>query len=125
MGIYNVFLVLIILAAVLLILIIMVQNPKGGGLSSSFGGAGESGSSMGSVQGVNDFLSKGTWFLVSAMIFLILASNFAIPRAGSKESQVESTLKDRELPQETLPEVPQNTQEKSSEDKQDNKDSLQ
>jgi len=35
---YTLFLVLIMIVALLLILIIMVQNPKGGGLSSSFGG---------------------------------------------------------------------------------------
>lgn len=114
MTIYNLLIILITLVAVLLILIIMVQNPKGGGLSSSFGGTGDSSANMGSVQGVNDFLSKSTWFLVSAMIALILISNFAIPRE-SKNSQVEQTIEDRG--EEQLPEVPQNTEEKPVEKK--------
>ena len=108
---YNLFLVLIILVAVLLILIIMVQNPKGGGLSSSFGGSGQATSSLGGVQSTNDFLNKGTWFLVFAMLFLILVSNFAISRLNNKASQLENTIEDREIPEEALPEVPQETQQ--------------
>ena len=39
----------------------MVQNPKGGGLSSSFGGGGTQ--SLGGVQKTTDFLDKSTWTL--------------------------------------------------------------
>ena len=35
---FNIFLVLIVVVCLLLALVIMVQNPKGGGLSSTFGG---------------------------------------------------------------------------------------
>ena len=35
---FNIFLVLIVIVCLLLALVIMVQNPKGGGLSSTFGG---------------------------------------------------------------------------------------
>ena len=38
MSSFSIFLVLILSVSFLLILVIMVQNPKGGGLSSSFGG---------------------------------------------------------------------------------------
>ena len=38
MSSFSIFLALIIFVSFLLVLVIMVQNPKGGGLSSSFGG---------------------------------------------------------------------------------------
>jgi len=38
MSSFSIFLILILAVCFLLVLVIMVQNPKGGGLSSSFGG---------------------------------------------------------------------------------------
>ena len=58
----------------------MVQNPKGGGLSSSFGGGGTQ--QLGGVKKTTDFLDKSTWALAVLLIALILLSNFAIPGAG-------------------------------------------
>ena len=99
---FNLFLFLIIAVAVLLILIIMVQNPKGGGLSSSFGGQGAQ--SLGGVQNTNNFLDRTTWTLAIALFALILLSNFAIPRATVVEdSQIENTINDREV----TPQAPQ------------------
>ena len=37
--IFSLFMVLIIIACVLLVIIVMAQNPKGGGLSVTFGGS--------------------------------------------------------------------------------------
>ncbi len=68
----------------------MVQNPKGGGLSSSFGGGGAQ--SMGGVQNTNNFLDRSTWTLAISMFALILLANFAIPRASSNNPQLENTL---------------------------------
>ena len=68
----------------------MVQNPKGGGLSSSFGGGGAQ--SMGGVQNTNNFLDRSTWTLAISMFALILLSNFAIPRANNNNPQLENTL---------------------------------
>ena len=50
----------------------MVQNPKGGGLSSSFGGDSQK---MGGVKKTTDFLDNSTWFLAGAILLLILFSN--------------------------------------------------
>ncbi|MFD0993321.1 preprotein translocase subunit SecG [Tenacibaculum geojense] len=87
---YNLLLVLILIVAVALILIVMVQNPKGGGLSSTFGGGGQN---IGGVQNTNNFLDKTTWTLAIAMFALILISNFAIPRGnGANAPQLEETL---------------------------------
>jgi len=87
---YNLFLVLILIVAVALILIVMVQNPKGGGLSSSFGGGGAQ--SMGGVQNTNNFLDRSTWTLAISLFALILLANFAIPRTSNSNPQLENTL---------------------------------
>ena len=93
---FSIFLILIIAVAILLILIIMVQNPKGGGLSSSFGGQGAQ--NLGGVQNTNNFLDRTTWTLAIALLVLILASNFTIPRDTiTEESQIENTINDREI----------------------------
>ncbi len=63
--------VAIIIACVLLIIIIMAQNPKGGGLSGTFGGT--SSASFG-VQRTNDFMEKATWTLGGIIIALIFLS---------------------------------------------------
>jgi len=54
----------------------MVQNPKGGGLSSSFGGGGSQ--VVGGVKKTGDFLDKSTWTLSILLVVLILASNIAL-----------------------------------------------
>ena len=87
---YTVFLILILILAIALILIVMVQNPKGGGLSSSFGGGGAQ--SLGGVQSTNNFLDRTTWTLAIAMFALILLANFAIPRAGNDNFKLDNTL---------------------------------
>lgn len=51
----------------------MVQNPKGGGLSSTFG----SSQAMGGVQKTTDFLDKSTWYLGGSLIVLILLSSLS------------------------------------------------
>lgn len=63
--------VLIMIASVLLVIVVMAQNPKGGGLSSTFGGAS---SAQFGVQRTNDFMEKATWTLGGTIIVLILLS---------------------------------------------------
>jgi len=87
---YTLFLILILVVAIALILIVLVQNPKGGGLSSTFGGGAQS---MGGVQNTNSFLDKATWTLAISMFALILLANFAIPRTSTiNNPQLEQTL---------------------------------
>ena len=94
---YQLFLVLILIVAVLLILVIMVQNPKGGGLSSTFGG----GQNIGGVQNTNKFLDTSTWTLAIVMFALILLANFAIPRSGNIDSQINLDNVETTLPEES------------------------
>ncbi|MDL1913273.1 MAG: preprotein translocase subunit SecG [Bergeyella sp.] len=68
---FTLFMVLIVIASVLLIIIILAQNPKGGGLSSTFGGAS---SAQFGVQRTNDFMEKSTWTLGIGIVILIILS---------------------------------------------------
>tara|TARA_B100000427_G_C14945260_1_gene349893 strand:- start:172 stop:450 length:279 start_codon:yes stop_codon:yes gene_type:complete len=61
----------------------MVQNPKGGGLSSAFGG----GNQIMGARKTSDFLEKTTWMLAIILVSLALLSNFAIPRTANSEEQ--------------------------------------
>ncbi|MFN7043781.1 MAG: preprotein translocase subunit SecG [Flavobacterium sp.] len=85
----------------LLILAIMVQNPKGGGLSSSFGGSQQ----LGGVQKTTDFLDKSTWTLGGILIALILLSSLSFNGAasGSKVLGEDETA----VPTTTVPTTPQ------------------
>jgi len=61
----------------------MVQNPKGGGLSSSFGGGGTQ--QIGGVQKTSDFLDRSTWVLATLLMVLILISNVTLERSASSQ----------------------------------------
>ena len=106
---FTIFVGLIILVCFLLVLVVMVQNPKGGGLSSSFGGSTQQ---MGGVQKTSDFLDKSTWILASFLLVLILLSNLSLTQNSQglesrliNESNIEeSTLEG--IP-EVLPEIPE------------------
>lgn len=75
-----VFGVIIIIASIILGLIILIQNPKGGGLSSSFGGIGNQ---LMGVKQTTDILEKGTWLFAAIIGFLCITSAMFIPKTGS------------------------------------------
>jgi preprotein translocase subunit SecG len=76
----TLFIILIILSSVILSFFVLIQNPKGGGLSSGFSG----GSNLMGVKRTGDFLEKGTWTLVIALLVFCLAINIMGPSAGAK-----------------------------------------
>ncbi|MFC4817778.1 MULTISPECIES: preprotein translocase subunit SecG [unclassified Flavobacterium] len=80
MSTFSIFLVLITIVCFLLIVVVMVQNPKGGGLSSTFG----SSQTMGGVQKTTDFLDKSTWYLAGTLIVLILLSSLSFTGSNSE-----------------------------------------
>ena len=96
------FLIAITIVCFLLILAIMVQNPKGGGLSSSFGGGGQ----IGGVQKTTDFLDKSTWYLGIALIVLIFLSTLSFENGGVNGWKIvdESELT---VPAATIPTTPE------------------
>ena len=101
MGTFWIFISLIVFVCFLLILVVMVQNPKGGGLSSTFGGAQQQ---IGGVQNTTDFLDKSTWVLAIILGLLILISNVSIM---NDSSDGESILIDESIPEQTIPEIPE------------------
>jgi len=110
MSTFTIFLILIIVVCLLLVLVIMVQNPKGGGLSSSFGGSGNQ--VVGGVKKTGDFLDKSTWTLAILLIVLILLSNVSLKgsyrQADSRLLQgddVETTVPET-VPEEVPEQVP-------------------
>jgi len=66
------FIILTALISVALIFIILVQNPKGGGISSAFGGSQAANQLMGAAN-ATDVLEKITWALAGALLVLCLA----------------------------------------------------
>jgi preprotein translocase subunit SecG len=69
--------ILVIIASVILGMIVLIQNPKGGGLSSSFGGFGNQ--IMG-VKQTTDVLEKGTWLFAAIVAILCIVSPAFIPK---------------------------------------------
>ena len=78
---YGVVVALIILIAVLLILVVLAQNPKGGGLSSQFGGSGST--QLMGVKKTGDLLEKLTWGFAIALLALSISTNFLQPEEGA------------------------------------------
>ena len=72
--------VLIIIASIILGLIILIQNPKGGGLSGTFGGFGNQ---LMGVKQTTDVLEKGTWVFGAIVGLLCLMSPAFIPKDGT------------------------------------------
>ena len=108
---FTIFVGLIILVCFLLVLVVMVQNPKGGGLSSSFGGSSQQ---LGGVQKTSDFLDKSTWILAVFLLVLILLSNISLNQnSQGLESRLinENNIEERTMESipEVLPEIPEET----------------
>lgn len=73
----------------------MAQNPKGGGLSGTFGGTS---SAQFGVQRTNDFMEKATWTLGGTIVGLILLSvvltakpTSAMPAPAGKTAPVQKS----------------------------------
>lgn len=74
-----VFGIIIIIASIILGIIILIQNPKGGGLSSSFGGLGNQ---LMGVKQTTDILEKGTWLFAAIIGILCITSAMFIPKTS-------------------------------------------
>ncbi len=63
--------ILIVLVCVALSFVVLIQNPKGGGMSGTFGGFGNQ--VMG-AKNSSDSVEKATWYLVMLLGVIVLAS---------------------------------------------------
>lgn len=87
---FTVLMLIIILISVMITVAILMQNPKGGGLSSAFGGASGGMGSMLGVRHASDILAKTTWGLAITFTILIFAVNmFFLPSEGTQESIIQ------------------------------------
>ena len=68
--------------AVLLMIVVLIQNPKGGGLSSEFGGS--SSSQMFGVKKTSDLLEQLTWGFATAIVIISLVSRFMLDSTNSE-----------------------------------------
>ncbi len=80
---YGIIMIFIIIACVMLVLVVLSQNPKGGGLSSTFGG---SGTQMFGVQKTNDFMDKATWTLGGIIVVLSIFASVMIAKPTAYNS---------------------------------------
>lgn len=98
-----IFLMIVIIAVcAITVLVILSQNPKGGGLSSTFGGSG--GGQMFGVQRTNKFLDQATWTLGGIVVLLCLTANVLMVNPNSiKKADVESIPVELPKPQGETP----------------------
>ena len=76
--------ILVLLSSIILGLIILIQNPKGGGLSASFGGIGNQ---LMGVKRTTDVLEKGTWLFASIVAILCLTSAVFIGKSSGNDQR--------------------------------------
>ena len=85
--------ILILLACVILGFFILIQNPKGGGLTGSFGTMG---TQVMGVKQSGDIMEKGTWTMISIIAGLCIISIMffqkpaGVDTTGSKASTSKS-----------------------------------
>ncbi len=98
---YAVIVSVMIVVAVLLILVVLAQNPKGGGLSSQFGGAG--GAQVMGVKKTSDLLEKLTWWFAIAIMVMALSTKFFVNTGQVEEnSLIESVQENTAQPSPAL-----------------------
>lgn len=90
-------LILIILVCVVLSFFVLIQNPKGGGMSGTFGGFGNS--VMGAKQS-SDAVEKGTWYAMAALAGIVLLSFVLMPKSknAAKGNEAGKPLKATTVP---------------------------
>jgi len=110
---YGLITILIIIACVLLIIVVLIQNPKGGGLSQSFGGVS---SQFFGVRQSNDFIEKSTWGLIITIGAFCLITSLFKPKLeeaqGAKQTHFENIVGKENVPQ--LPTGPQPQQQQQA-----------
>lgn len=87
--------ILIIVVCILLSIVVLIQNPKGGGLSASFGGVGQQ---LLGAKRSTDVVEKLTWGLAFALIFLCLTTTVfvgkktAVKKDALPKSEIENII---------------------------------
>ena len=74
--------ILIIVVCLLLGAVVLIQNPKGGGLTASFGGVGQQ---LLGAKRSTDVVEKSTWGFAAALLILCFSTAFFIPKGVGKK----------------------------------------
>lgn len=82
--------ILILLACVVLAFFVLVQNPKGGGLSGTFGSIG---TQVMGVKQSTDVMEKGTWTTMGVIgaLCIMLVMFFETPKELQREKQPQNS----------------------------------
>ncbi len=96
--------ILIMIASLILGFIVLVQNPKGGGLSGTFGGVSNQ---LIGVRQSTDIMEKGTWIFAGIVGLLCVISPAFIPIEG--KSSNDDLLKGINTKPQTTPAAPAQT----------------
>lgn len=98
---YIVITVLIVIVCVLLSIAVLIQNPKGGGLTSTFGGVGQQ---ILGARRSTDMIEKATWTLaVLLLVFSLFSAFFIDKRAGvQNQTQVEKSEVEQQMGKQPL-----------------------
>ncbi|MHC2992610.1 preprotein translocase subunit SecG, partial [Pontibacter sp. HJ8] len=94
---------IIVFICVLLILVVLAQNPKGGGLSSQFGGGGAS--QLMGVKRTGDLLEKLTWGFAIGLVVLTLATHMILDNSGDS-SMMNRSINEERARQSGMPAAP-------------------
>lgn len=84
---YIVITVFIIIVCVLLSLVVLIQNPKGGGLSSTFGNVGQQ---ILGARRSTDVVEKATWTLAILLLVFSIGSAFFIDKRSATKAQTKT-----------------------------------
>ncbi len=78
--------ILIALNCILLMAIVLIQNPKGGGVDSTFGGAGAN--QMFGAARSTDFIEKLTWALAITLFILCIITALVVINTGGVAGEI-------------------------------------
>ena len=78
--------IVIALNCILLMFVVLIQNPKGGGIDSTFGGAGAN-QMLGAAKST-DFVEKLTWGLAISLFVLCIVTAVVVTGAGTANSGI-------------------------------------
>lgn len=101
---FYIIIALIVICCAGMIGIVLIQNPKGGGISSSFGALNQ----IGGVKQTTEGVEKVTWFLAIFLVVLcLLATPYMKGGQTTKQANPESTVPMNNTPASPGLQVPQ------------------
>ncbi len=94
---YSIVFILAVLCSLLLGIVILMQSSKGGGLSSAFGGAGDSGAAFGTRQAANALHKLTINLIAGFMVLSLVATVLSRNTTGSSQIVTREALEEQKL----------------------------